>query len=141
MSNGLSARKLRGDYKLAFVLIPCAINVSELVKLGLRGIVCSLAVAADLLHRLLLLGLLPLNCFMLLGSVHVQAWYGRLSQFHGVQSLLLQQIAECYLLLGILRHYGRCGRWVSQLRLPALSLLLDEILLPVLIFRFLHYVC
>ena len=35
MPNGLSARKLRGDYKLAFVLITCAINVGELVKLGL----------------------------------------------------------------------------------------------------------
>ena len=141
MSNDLSARKLRGDYKLAFVLIPCAINVSELVKLGLRGSVCILALAADLLCRLFLLGLLPLNCFMLLRRVHVQAWYGRLSHLHRVQSLLLQHVAERCLLLGVLRHYGRCGHWVAQLRLPALSLLLDEKLLPVLVFRFLHYVC
>ena len=141
MSNGLSARKLRGDYKLAFVLILCTINVSEIVKLGLRGSVAILALAADLLRRLFLLGLLPLNCFMLLRRVHVQAWYGRLSHLHRVQSLLLQQVAERCLLLGILRHYGRCGRWIAQLRLPALSLLLDEKLLPVLVFRFLHYVC
>lgn len=89
MSNGLLARKLRGDYKLAFVIIPCTINVTEIVKLGLRGSFCILALAADLLRRLFLLGLLPLNCFMLLRRVHVQAWYGRLSHLHRVQSLLL----------------------------------------------------
>ena len=95
---------------------------------------------ADLLHRLLLFGLLPLNCFVLLRCVHIQARHGRLSHLHRILSLLLQQVAKRCLSLGFLRRYSRFGRWVAQLRLPTLSLL-DEKLLPVFVFHFVHHVC
>ena len=45
------------------------------------------------------------------------------------------------MLLCILGHNGSCGGWIAQLRLPTLSLLLDEELLPALVFGSVHDVC